>query len=56
MKITIQEVIYTKTFWLKDKAEAFIEKHKKQDCFELKFKNLRWEVKKWKPIKIVDID
>lgn len=56
MKIIIQDVIYEKKFWLKDKAEAFIKKHKKQDCFELQFKNLYWWVRKVKPTKVIDVD
>lgn len=33
----IYNVIYKKFFNQKDQAERFIEKHKKQDCFNLSF-------------------
>lgn len=56
MTITLQKVIYEKKYWLKEKAEAFIYKHKKQDCFELQFKNLYWWVRKVKPISIETIN
>lgn len=55
MTITLQKVIYEKKFWIKDKAEAFIKSHKKQDCFELQFKNLYWWVRKVKLLSIENI-
>lgn len=49
--MTMMKVEYTKYFWLREKAEAFIAKHKKQECFVLEFKNLHWRVTKLIPYK-----
>ena len=51
----IYDVIYKKEFLYKDKAEQFIESHKKQDCFDLEynFSNYCWIVKKLKFIGII---
>ncbi len=56
MSMTFYKVIYEKKFWLKEKAEAFINKHKKRDCFELQFKNLYWWVRKVEPTTIESIN
>lgn len=44
----IYNIIYKKFFNHKDQAERFIEKHKKQDCFDLSFQCFPcgWIVKK----------
>lgn len=51
----IYDVMYKKEFFYKDKAEQFIESHKKQDCFDLEynFSNYCWIVKKLKFIGII---
>ena len=53
MTTILNKIIYTKNFWLKEDAKKFIESHKKQDCFELEFKNLHWKVTKVKPLKVI---
>lgn len=51
---SIQKIVYEKKFWLKENAISFIEKHKRQNCFTLRFKNLHWWVIKTKPMKMSD--
>lgn len=47
------KVIYKKLFEFKDEAIAFIESHKKQDCFTLSYcySNNKWIVEKTQVIK-----
>lgn len=52
MTMTMYKVLYNKFFNFKSDAEDFIESHKKQDCFELRFQYhpMGWIVTKTKQI------